>query len=195
MCGCSACHWGERKVHLATREGDCPQTSRTRSIILQHTEKPEKNTLAPTFWPRPISTREGQSVVVHSVLTLSHSLMSQKSQDWLKSKAIVRLWDGLISRLCLMFTWSPPQWKCGCVCSMATCFQNAQFNMKKVAMPILPPMKWLTKPHSTQVTTVTFSKDGGPQSCVQSVEWKNVPLCTSCLRKSFGGVKRQREAF
>lgn len=108
------------------------------------------------------------------------------------------IWDGLMSWLCLMFTWnplSPPQLKvfvCGCVCPMASCFQKAQFNIeKKLLCQTLPPMKWLTKPHSTQVTTMTFSKCGGLQSCVQSVEWKNVPLCTSCLRKSSGGDKRQ----
>lgn len=79
-----------------------------------------------------------------------------------------------------------------CVCPMASCFQKAQFNIeKKLLCQTLPPMKWLTKPHSTQVTTMTFSKCGGLQSCVQSVEWKNVPLCTSCLRKSSGGDKRQ----
>lgn len=74
------------------------------------------------------------------------------------------------------------------VCSMATCFQNARFNMKKVAMPILPPMKWLTKPYSTHVTVVTFSPCVEGCSRVQSVEWKNVPLCTGCLRESSGGV-------
>lgn len=81
------------------------------------------------------------------------------------------------------------------VCSMATCFQNARFNMKKVAMPILPPMKWLTKPHSTQVTIVTFCKYGGLQSCVQSVEWKNGLLCTGCLRESFGGATGSRKLW
>lgn len=91
---------------------------------------------------------------------------------------------------------TPAESICGYVCPMATCFQNAQFNIeKKLLCQTLPPMKWLTKPHSTQVTTMTFSKCGGLQSCVQSVEWKNVPLCTSCLRKSSGGDKRPGEAF
>lgn len=91
---------------------------------------------------------------------------------------------------------TPAESVCGCVCPMATCFQNAQFNIEKMLLcQTLPPMKWLTKPHSTQVTTMTFSKCGGLQSCVQSVEWKNVPLCTSCLRKSSGGDKRRGEAF
>lgn len=160
--------------------------------------KTRKGQLGSGFLAHPISTREEQSVTVQC-LTLSHMLMSpENNQDWLEARWLYLIWDGLMSWLCLMFTWnplSPPQLKvfvCGCVCPMASCFQKAQFNIeKKLLCQTLPPMKWLTKPHSTQVTTMTFSKCGGLQSCVQSVEWKNVPLCTSCLRKSSGGDKRQ----
>lgn len=91
---------------------------------------------------------------------------------------------------------TPAESVCGCVCPMTSCFQNAQFNIeKKLLCQTLPPMKWLTKPHSTQVTTMTFSKCGGLQSCVQSVEWKNVPLCTSLPEEKLWKRQEAGEPF
>lgn len=62
---------------------------------------------------------------------LSHMLMSPGNyQDWLEARRLYLIWDGLISWLCLMFTWnplSPPQLKVSVfvgVCPMATCFQK-----------------------------------------------------------------------
>lgn len=115
-------------------------------------------------------TREGQLVIVCSVMTLSHTLMSlEKSGLVGKQGDCTSLgWFDLMALpdVHMKPTVPTPGESVG-VCSMATCFQNAQFNMKKVAMPIIPPMKWLTKPHSTRHCSDILSMCGGLQSCTK----------------------------
>lgn len=74
------------------------------------------------------------------------------------------------------------------VCSMATCFQNARFNMKKVAMPIFTTneMAHKTTLHTCHCSDI-LSMCGGLQSCTKC-RVEKYSIVHRLPEESFGGV-------
>lgn len=97
--------------------------------FLEHAEK----NLAPAVWPHPISIQRSHQSL-HCLTCSCHGKLS----GWLEARWLPHLGKSHD------FVWcsheppvpTPAENVFVGVCPMATCFQNAQFNMKKVAMPI-----------------------------------------------------------